>query len=183
MKRFLNYSACITLIIVSAFGISACKNQEEEPKNDYITVTTTDTSFPESDVVYKNTDTFKLNYKGDNHYVAEGNASVMNEEQANTWGTIANSKYIVLSVKMGVDGKAIFGWRSSETQNTAFKEDEIDGTLIKRTTSEDAVKEFILAVSDGDTPRHPDMKIWRIEVTEKDATEAKAYTIDFSALY
>ena len=68
--------------------------------------------------------------------------------------------------------------------NTPYSQEEIDGTFIKNsTTAKSETKNFILALSDGDTPRHPDFKIWRIEVTEQDATEFKAFTVDFTDLY
>ena len=90
---------------------------------------------------------------------------------------------MVVTVKIGAGSNAIIGWRNNETKNKAFVEDEIDGSLIKRSTAKNDTKNYILAVTDGETPRHPDLKVWRIEVTEKDATEAKVYTVDFSALY
>lgn len=180
MKKVLKVFALIIMALTCLVTIPACN---ETPTNDYITANTTGASFSGSDVVYKNADNFKLVYKGDNHYVAEGSASVMTEEQATTWGTVVGSKFMVVTVKIGAGSNAIIGWRNNETKNKAFVEDEIDGSLIKRSTAKNDTKNYILAVTDGETPRHPDLKVWRIEVTEKDATEAKVYTVDFSALY
>ena len=179
MKRILKIFMCLTLIIVSAYGLCACGTEQ----NDYITANTSGASFSGSDVVFKNSDDFKVVYKGENHYVLEGSASVMSEEQATAWGTVVNSKYVVLTVKMGEGANAIIGWRNADTMSTPYTEEEIDGSTIKRSTSKTATKNYILAISDGETLRHPDLKIWRIEVTEKDATEAKIYTVDFSNLY
>lgn len=180
MKKFLNMLLCLTLVIVSAYGLCACQST---PTNDYITANTSGASFSGSDVVYKNADDFKVVYKGDNHYVLEGSASVMNEEQATTWGTVANSKYVVLTIKMGEGAQAIIGWRDADTMGKAYTEEEIDGNIIKRSTAKNATKNYILAITDGDTPRHPELTIWRIEVTAKDTTEAVVYTVDFSEMY
>ena len=181
MKKMLKIVACMILVIASILAIPACEQKPET--NDYITVNTTGASFSGSDVVFKNAEDFKLTYQGDNHYVAEGSASVMNQEQATTWGTVVDTKYIVVNVKMGKDSKSIIGWRNKETMNTAFTAEEIDGSLIKNSTCKDDAKNYILAISDGNTARHPELTIWRIEVTPKDATEAIVYTVDFSALY
>lgn len=180
MKKVLKVFALIIMALTCIVAIPACN---KTPTDDYITANTTGASFSGSDVVYKNANDFKLVYKGDNHYVAEGSASIMTEEQATTWGTVAGSKFIVVTIKMGAESNAIIGWRNEETKNNAFSEDEIDGTLIKKSSAKNDTKNYILAITDGDTPRHSDLKVWRIEVTQKDATEAKAYTVDFSALY
>ena len=182
MKKGYKVFAIMLLLVACFVAMPACG--ETPPQNDYISANTSGSSFSGSDVVYKNADDFKLEYLGDNNYKAVGSASRMTEEQATTWGTVANSKFIVISVKMGVGGKAIIGWRNSETMNTPYSQEEIDGTFIKNsTTAKSETKNFILALSDGDTPRHPDFKIWRIEVTEQDATEFKAFTVDFTELY
>lgn len=179
MKRILKLFMCLTLLIVSAYGLCACGTEPD----DYIIANTSGASFSGSDVVFSNADDFKVVYKGDNHYVLEGSASTMNAEQATTWGTLENSKYVVLTVKMGEGANAIIGWRNADTMKTPYTEEEIDGSTIKRSTSKNATKNYILAISDGETLRHPDLKVWRIEVTEKDATNTKIYTVDFSNLY
>lgn len=180
MKKVLRVITCMLLILTSILLIPACN---EPNTNDYITANTSGASFSGSDVVYKNADDFKLTYQGNNHYVAEGSASVMNEEQAKTWGTVVDSKYIVVTIKMGAGSNAIIGWRNNETMNNQFQAEEIDGSLVKNSTSKNDTKNYILAISDGKTARHPELTIWRIEVTPKDATEAIVYTVDFSALY
>lgn len=179
MKKLKNAILCFALIIASIGGLYACGT----PENDYITANTTGASFSGSEVVYKNAEDFRVVYQGDNHYVLEGSANSMTQEQATTWGTVVNSKFVVLNIKMGEGAQAIIGWRNSDTKNQAYTQEEIDGSLIKKSSSKNATKNYILALTDGETPRHPDLKIWRIEVTEKDATEAKIYTVDFSNLY
>lgn len=180
MKKVFNILACLLLVVCSV-TLVACGCHKDKT-NDYITPSSV-ASFAGSNVEFKNDESFKLIYDGHNSYHAEGKAAKMSAEQATTWGTVEGSKYIVVNVKMGVDGSAIIGWRNKETAGTAYKESEIDGSLIKRSTAKNESKNYILALSDGDTARHPDLKIWRIEVTEKDATESVAYTIDFSRLY
>lgn len=179
MKKFLTSCACLMMILVGGIALSACQTTQT---NSYITVSD-GASFSGSEVEFKNADNFKLEYKGNNHYVATGSASTMTAEQATTWGTVEGSKFIVVKVKMGKEGNAIIGWRSAETADKQFEDEEIDGSLIKRSTSKNETKNYILAISDGDEARHPELTTWRIEVTEKDATESVAYTIDFSALY
>lgn len=180
MKKVIRLFTCMLLLMVCIFTIPACN---EEPKDDFITANTQGASFSGSEVVFKNADDFKLTYQGDHHYVATGSASKMTDEQATAWGTVANSKFIVVTVKMGADSNAIIGWRNNETKSTAFTTEEIDGSLVKRSTAKNDSKNYILAISDGDTARHPDLKVWRIEVTKKDSTEVITYTVDFSTLY
>lgn len=179
MKKIQNILVCFALIAVSLVGLYACGT----PTNDYITANTTGASFSGSDVVYKNAEDFQVIYKGDNHYELQGSASAMTQEQATTWGTVENSKFVVLNIKMGAGANAIIGWRNSDTMNTPYTESEIDGSFIKRSTSKNESKNYILAITDGETPRHPENKIWRIEVTPKDSTETVSYTVDFSNLY
>ena len=112
----------------------------------------------------------------------------MDKDQAAAWGTVEGSKYVVVNVKMGAGSTSIVGWRNAETKDTAFTQEEIDDSLIKNSSAKNETKNYILALSDGETPRHEDLQIWRIEVTPAteegaEAQETIVYTIDFSALY
>ena len=177
MKKILSKISIFALAFAVCFAFVGCGMQ-----NDYITAST-GAKFSGVVTEFKNAEDFKLVYLGDNNYKAEGSANTMNAEQASAWGTVEGSKFVVVNVKMGVGGTSIVGWRSEATKDTAYEPSEIDGSLIKNSTAANETKNYILALSDGTTPRHPELKVWRIEVTEKDATEMVAYTIDFSALY
>lgn len=177
LKSLISLFAVVAILFVAGITLSACGGG-----NNYITPSD-GASFSGSDVKFTNASDFSLRYLGDNKYEANGSANTMTAEQASTWGTVEGSKYVVLNVKMGVDGSAIIGWRDAETADKAFEESEIDGTLIKRSTASNETKNYILALTDGDTYRHEEFPVWRIEVTEKDATETKVFTVDFSKLY
>ena len=177
LKSLISMFAVVAILLVAGMTLTSCGGV-----NDYITPSR-GASFSGSDVKFTNASDFSLTYQGDNKYEANGSANTMSKEQASAWGTVEGSKYVVLNVKMGVDGSAIIGWRNKETADKPFEESEIDGSLIKRSTASNETKNYILAISDGDTYRHEELPIWRIEVTEKDATETKVFTVDFSKLY
>lgn len=179
MKKFLSCFACIAMILVAGVTLAACGGAQT---NDYITPST-GASFSESSVKFSNANDFTLEYKGKNHYVAKGSASTMTQEQATAWGTEAGSKFVVVNVKMGKNSTAVVGWRNDETKGTAFEAAEIDGTLIKNVTAANDTKNFILALTDGETLRHADKTIWRIEVKAAESEDVGVYTIDFSAFY
>ncbi len=175
MKKFISVLACLAILFVGGVSLAACGQT-----NDYITAEHKATI---SEVEFANDASFKLNYKGDNHYVAEGKAATMTEEQAKAWGTEKGSKYVVVTVKAGKDSEAVYGWRATDKSGDEFKDNEIDGSLIKKSTVAGESEDFVLALTDGETARHSEAQVWRVEVTGKDAKEAEVYTIDFSALY
>ncbi len=180
MKKFLSVMACLVMVLVGGVALAACG-----PKtNDFITVSEEGGYFDAApEVKYMNTDTFKLEYKGNNHYVATGDAAVMDATQAATWGTVEGSKYVVIDVKLAEGEMAYIGWKSAEDADVAFTEDDIDGTTNKKSEGDEGatVKNYILALSDGDVERHPELTTWRFQIEVGD--EKVAYTIDFSAFY
>ena len=117
------------------------------------------------------------------NYVATGDAAVMDATQAATWGTVEGSKYVVIDVKLAEGEMAYIGWKSAEDADVAFTEDDIDGTTNKKSEGDEGatVKNYILALSDGDVERHPELTTWRFQIEVGD--EKVAYTIDFSAFY
>ena len=183
LKRTLLALACITMVLVAGVTHVACGGPGT---NDYITEGE-NASFSNSDVKFNNASDFQLVYQGNNHYVAQGTAAIMDKDQAAAWGTVEGSKYVVVNVKMGAGSTSIVGWRNAETKDTAFTQKEIDGSLIKNSSAKNETKNYILALSDGDAFIHEDLKVWRIEVTpaasEGETVEPVYYTIDFSALY
>lgn len=174
MKKLISVLACLAIVLVGGISLAACGQTYNVTVPDKTTI---------GQVEFANDASFKLNYKGDNHFVAEGKAANMTEEQAKAWGTVKDSKFVVVSVNGGKDSELVFGWKAADKSDEAFKENEINGDLIKKETLTDDAEDFVLALSDGQTERHPELKVWRVEVKEKDAEESTAYTIDFSALY
>ena len=184
LKRTLLVLACLAMVLVAGVTLAACGGPGT---NDYITEGE-NASFSNSDVKFNNASDFQLVYQGNNHYIAQGTAAIMDKDQAAAWGTVEGSKYVVVNVKMGAGSTSIVGWRNAETKDTAFTQKEINGSLIKNSSAKNETKNYILALSDGETPRHEDLQIWRIEVTPAteegaEAQETIVYTIDFSALY
>ena len=179
MKKFLSVMACMVMILVSAIALTACGAPQI---NSYITPST-GANLAGSEVEYKNSRDFTLQYKGKNHYVAKGTANTMTEAQAAEMSTSAGAKFVVLNVNMGINADATVGWRNEETKNVAFEAAEIDGQLIKSVYSENETKNFILVLSDGTSMNHETLKIWRIEVRKADSEEVAVYTIDFSEFY
>lgn len=175
MKKVFTILTCLLLVVCSA-TLVACGCHKEQT-NDRLTVADK-VNFGSSQVEFANDRDFRLDYEGHNSYKAEGKASIMSAEQATAWGTVEGSKYVIVHVKKNEDDKIVFGWRNKDTMTTEFKDSEIDGNLVKNTSADD----YILALTDGTTPRHPEQKVWRIEITEKDK-DMVAYTIDFSKFY
>ena len=181
LKKVQIFAVCIFMALIVLLSFTACG----EKSNDYITVGK-DASFSGSDVKFNNAKDFELVYLGDNKYEAKGSPAIMTSEQASAWGTVEGSKYVVINVKMGAGSTSIVGWRNVDTQDNAFEQSEIDGSLIKNSSAKNDTKNYILALSDGEIERHPDLKIWRIEVTPASSdgqAEKVVYTIDFSAMY
>ena len=183
LKKVVLSVFCLMLVLTAGVLLTACGGTQE---NDYVTPGT-NASFTGSDVKFNNSADFALVYKGDNHYEATGSCAKMDADQAKAWGTVEGSEYVVVNVKMGKNSTAIVGWRTVEDKDKEFLENEIDDENIKRSTSSNETKNFILALTDGETPRHENEQVWRIEVTpkaEEGETATKVvYTIDFSKLY
>lgn len=179
MKKFFGVFACVVMILISAFSLTACGGVET---NSYITPST-GAVFSGGELKFENANDFSLVYRGKNHYVATGSANVMSDEQASEMGVATGAKFVVLNVQMGKDSTAVVGWRSAETRKNAFEEIEIDGQLIKSITAGNETKNIVLVLSDGVEMNHEGLTIWRIEVKMAESEDVQTYTVDFSSFY
>ena len=182
IKSFLAIFACIAMILVAGITLAACG----EKTNDNVVLTDT------SKVVqfggredWQNSDDVTLKYLGDNKYEVTGTPATMSAEQGTAYGGLTEgSKYVLLSIKMEVGSTIVSGWKSTETADVAFGEGEGKNTTYK---GEEGVKEYVLGLSNGETPLHAENPVWRIEITspveEGEQATTTVYTIDFSALY
>ena len=169
MKKVLTRIACLMLVVAGGLALTACG------MNDFIMSNRTATiGEGESAVQYSNTSSFALNYKGDNHYEAKGEANQMTQEQADAfWKGEANAgdNFVVVSVKFDAGAKIIFGF---DKEGANFENP--DGTITKQQingTEGDDILDIILRVKkDGE-------KTFKVVSTQKDK-EAETYTIDFS---
>lgn len=182
MKKILSLMACMVMVLVGGVALAACGGKT----NDTVTPTNTDkvVTFAGFDN-WKNTDDFALKYLGDNKYEATGSAATMTAEQGQAWGSVAEgSKYVILSIKMETGATMVTGWRENADQG--FGEGEGSNKTYSGT---EGVKEFVLGLSNGETPLHAENPVWRIELKapqaegSTEASETVVYTIDFSALY
>ena len=188
LKRGVTAVVCLVMVLMICLTLSACGEQDV---NDNLFATKQDTqvSFGGRND-WKNSDDFTITYEGNDHFVASGTASTMSAEQGSAWGNLdEGSEYVIVTIKMEVGSNIISGWRSTDEQNKAFKESEIDGVNIKRTSYNGVVgeKEYVLGLTNGDEPLHADAPIWRAEVTspavEGEETSVAVYTVDFSSFF
>ena len=188
LKRGVTAVVCLVMVLMICLTLSACGEQDV---NDNLFATKQDTqvSFGGRND-WKNSDDFTITYEGNDHFVASGSASTMSAEQGTAWGNLdEGSEYVIVTIKMEVGSNIISGWRSTDEQNKAFEESEIDGVNIKRTSYNGVVgeKEYVLGLTNGDEPLHADAPIWRAEVTspagEGEETSVAVYTVDFSSFF
>ena len=188
LKRGVTAVVCLVMALMICLTLSACGEQDV---NDNLFATKQDTqvSFGGRND-WKNSDDFTITYEGNDHFVASGSASTMSAEQGSAWGNLdEGSEYVIVTIKMEVGSNIISGWRSTDEQNKAFEESEIDGVNIKRTSYNGVVgeKEYVLGLTNGDEPLHADAPIWRAEVTspavEGEETSVAVYTVDFSSFF
>ena len=188
LKRGVTAVVCLVMVLMICLTLSACREQDV---NDNLFATKQDTqvSFGGRND-WKNSDDFTITYDGNDHFVASGSASTMSAEQGTAWGNLdEGSEYVIVTIKMEVGSNIISGWRSTDEQNKAFEESEIDGVNIKRTSYNGVVgeKEYVLGLTNGDKPLHADAPIWRAEVTspavEGEETSVAVYTVDFSSFF
>lgn len=188
LKRGVTAVVCLVMVLMICLTLSACGEQDV---NDNLFATKQDTqvSFGGRND-WKNSDDFTITYEGNDHFVASGSASTMSAEQGSAWGNLdEGSEYVIVTIKMEVGSNIISGWRSTDEQNKAFEESEIDGVNIKRTSYNGVVgeKEYVLGLTNGDEPLHADAPIWRAEVTspavEGEETSVAVYTVDFSSFF
>lgn len=188
LKRGVTAVVCLVMALMICLTLSACGEQDV---NDNLFATKQDTqvSFGGRND-WKNSDDFTITYEGNDHFVASGSTSTMSAEQGTAWGNLdEGSEYVIVTIKMAVGSNIISGWRSTDEQNKAFEESEIDGVNIKRTSYNGVVgeKEYVLGLTNGDEPLHADAPIWRAEVTspavEGEETSVAVYTVDFSSFF
>ena len=188
LKRGVTAVVCLVMALMICLTLSACGEQDV---NDNLFATKQDTqvSFGGRND-WKNSDDFTITYEGNDHFVASGSASTMSAEQGTAWGNLdEGSEYVIVTIKMAVGSNIISGWRSTDEQNKAFEESEIDGVNIKRTSYNGVVgeKEYVLGLTNGDEPLHADAPIWRAEVTspavEGEEQTTTVYTVDFSSFF
>lgn len=188
LKRGVTAVVCLVMALMICLTLSACGEQDV---NDNLFATKQDTqvSFGGRND-WKNSDDFTITYEGNDHFVASGSASTMSAEQGTAWGNLdEGSEYVIVTIKMAVGSNIISGWRTTDEQNKAFEESEIDGVNIKRTSYNGVVgeKEYVLGLTNGDEPLHADAPIWRAEVTspavEGEETSVAVYTVDFSSFF
>ena len=188
LKRGVTAVVCLVMALMICLTLSACGEQDV---NDNLFATKQDTqvSFGGRND-WKNSDDFTITYEGNDHFVASGSASTMSAEQGTAWGNLdEGSEYVIVTIKMAVGSNIISGWRSTDEQNKAFVESEIDGTNIKETSYNGVVgeKEYVLGLTNGDEPLHADAPIWRAEVTspavEGEEQTTTVYTVDFSSFF
>lgn len=188
LKRGVTAVVCLVMVLMICLTLSACGEQDV---NDNLFATKQDTqvSFGGRND-WKNSDDFTITYEGNDHFVASGSASTMSAEQGTAWGNLdEGSEYVIVTIKMAVGSNIISGWRSTDEQDKAFEESEIDGVNIKRTSYNGVVgeKEYVLGLTNGDEPLHADAPIWRAEVTspavEGEETSVAVYTVDFSSFF
>ena len=188
LKRRVTAVVCLVMVLMICLTLSACGEQDV---NDNLFATKQDTqvSFGGRND-WKNSDDFTITYEGNDHFVASGSASTMSAEQGTAWGNLdEGSEYVIVTIKMAVGSNIISGWRSTDGQDKAFEESEIDGVNIKRTSYNGVVgeKEYVLGLTNGDEPLHADAPIWRAEVTspavEGEETSVAVYTVDFSSFF
>lgn len=188
LKRGVTAVVCLVMALMICLTLSACGEQDV---NDNLFATKQDTqvSFGGRND-WKNSDDFTITYEGNDHFVASGSASTMSAEQGTAWGNLdEGSEYVIVTIKMAVGSNIISGWRSTDEQDKAFEESEIDGVNIKRTSYNGVVgeKEYVLGLTNGDEPLHADAPIWRAEVTspavEGEETSVAVYTVDFSSFF
>ena len=188
LKRGVTAVVWLVMVLMICLTLSACGEQDV---NDNLFATKQDTqvSFGGRND-WKNSDDFTITYEGNDHLVASGSASTMSAEQGSAWGNLdEGSEYVIVTIKMEVGSNIISGWRSTDEQNKAFEESEIDGVNIKRTSYNGVVgeKEYVLGLTNGDEPLHADAPIWRAEVTspavEGEETSVAVYTVDFSSFF
>lgn len=188
LKRGVTAVVCLVMALMICLTLSACGEQDV---NDNLFATKQDTqvSFGGRND-WKNSDDFTITYEGNDHFVASGSPSTMSAEQGTAWGNLdEGSEYVIVTIKMAVGSNIISGWRTTDEQNKAFEESEIDGVNIKRTSYNGVVgeKEYVLGLTNGDEPLHADAPIWRAEVTspavEGEETSVAVYTVDFSSFF
>lgn len=188
LKRGVTAVVCLVMALMICLTLSACGEQDV---NDNLFATKQDTqvSFGGRND-WKNSDDFTITYEGNDHFVASGSASTMSAEQGTAWGNLdEGSEYVIVTIKMEVGSNIISGWRSTDEQNKAFEESEIDGVNIKRTSYNGVVgeKEYVLGLTNGEIALHADAPIWRAEVTspavEGEETSVAVYTVDFSSFF
>ena len=188
LKRGVTAVVCLVMVLMICLTLSACGEQDV---NDNLFATKQDTqvSFGGRND-WKNSDDFTITYEGNDHFVASGSASTMSAEQGTAWGNLdEGSEYVIVTIKMEVGSNIISGWRSTDEQNKAFEESEIDGVNIKRTSYNGVVgeKEYVLGLTNGDKSLHADAPIWRAEVTSPavkgEETSVAVYTVDFSSFF
>ena len=188
LKRGVTAVVCLVMALMICLTLSACGEQDVNDKL-FATKQDTQVSFGGRND-WKNSDDFTITYEGNDHFVASGSASTMSAEQGTAWGNLdEGSEYVIVTIKMAVGSNIISGWRSTDEQNKAFEESEIDGVNIKRTSYNGVVgeKEYVLGLTNGDEPLHADAPIWRAEVTspavEGEETSVAVYTVDFSSFF
>ncbi len=188
LKRGVTAVVCLVMALMICLTLSACGEQDV---NDNLFATKQDTqvSFGGRND-WKNSDDFTITYEGNDHFVASGSASTMSAEQGTAWGNLdEGSEYVIVTIKMAVGSNIISGWRSTDEQNKAFVESEIDGTNIKETSYNGVVgeKEYVLGLTNGEIALHADAPIWRAEVTspavEGEEQTTTVYTVDFSSFF
>ena len=188
LKRGVTAVVCLVMVLMICLTLSACGEQDVNDKL-FATKQDTQVSFGGRND-WKNSDDFTITYEGNDHFVASGSASTMSAEQGTAWGNLdEGSEYVIVTIKMAVGSNIISGWRSTDEQDKAFEESEIDGVNIKRTSYNGVVgeKEYVLGLTNGDEPLHADAPIWRAEVTspavEGEETSVAVYTVDFSSFF
>lgn len=172
MKKLLRSMACFTLIAASALALTGCGMH-----NDFIMSNRTATiGEGEGAVQFSNTSSFGLDYKGDNTYVAKGEANKMTAQQADAFwkgNAQVGDDFVVINIKFNKGAEIVYGFETDDSNFT-----DPDGTTVKKFTNEtdeDDVLDLILRVKQDGS------KTFKVIDTEKDM-DAVTYTVDFSKL-
>lgn len=175
-KSVMTIVACIALILLAGFVLTACGS--------HATIYATNHVTPFNGVDFENTSDFELEKVDDNNYKAVGTAATMTAEQAAAWGTEEGAKYVIISIEMEVGSTIESGWVSIDNKDQAFVEG--DGHKDTVYEGEEGIKEYVLGVN-GTGIDHSDAPVWRVEVTApvaegEEAGEPVVYVVDFTEM-
>ena len=195
MKKFYLIALSFVFLLIGSVGLVACKNSR---LNQTITPGEAVT-LSGSEQAFSNQSDFKLSYKGNNTYKAEGTTNSMSQSQAKAWGTTEGTKYVVVHLDSDDNSIVKFGWKSQENKDSLLG--EVDNNNIKQITLTEGEEDFILAIDKESTP------YWRVEITKQDQSKnmidnnqtenvtqttdnktnnsenIEVYIVDFSSLY
>ena len=193
-KSFLTVIACIALVVLAGFVLTACgeKTTNEKPDiyaTDYVVNFGGNDALEIPSANFENTDDFALEVVDakTNAYKAVGSAAVMSEAQSAAFyggaTEYAGSHYIILSIKMETGSTIRRAW--VENADVALTDDDKASSY----TGTEGVREYLLCIDgnyvDADHTAEP---VWKIEVTSpvEEGSEEEptvvTYTIDFSEM-